>query len=119
MRDYRGEYRSSWQLTSTYAIYHFLMKTPTPTPAPIGYIEPHASLLKRPPDDQFLYKIMSAENLLRSIDGAYLHFNRVDRYKDFPSADDHDGEQLPSDRSASPANRRNERRRTPCPWPRP
>lgn len=74
------------------------MKTPTPTPAPIGYIEPHASLLKRPPDDQFLYKIMSAENLLRSIDGAYLHFNRVDRYKDFPSADDHDGEQLPSDR---------------------
>ena len=45
-----------------------------------------------------LYKVMSLENLLRCIDGAYLHFNRVDRYKDFPTADDHDGEQLPLDR---------------------
>ena len=30
---------------------------------------------------------MTDENLLRSIDGAYLHFNRVDGYKDFPLAD--------------------------------
>jgi hypothetical protein len=27
-----------------------------------------------------------------------LHFNRVDSYKDFPTADRHDGEQLPIDR---------------------
>ncbi|MGH8291252.1 MAG: hypothetical protein ACREV7_20010 [Steroidobacteraceae bacterium] len=74
------------------------MDTPTPQPAPTGYIEPHASLLTRPPEDQLLYKIMSVENLLRSIDGAYLHFNRVDGYRDFPTADQHDGEQLPSDR---------------------
>ncbi|NQU45001.1 DUF2971 domain-containing protein [bacterium] len=30
--------------------------------------------------------------------GAYLHFNRVDMYKDFQGADAHDGEQLPSHR---------------------
>jgi hypothetical protein len=74
------------------------MEKPTQGPTPIGHIEPPAALLKTPPDDGLLYKIMSAQNLLRSIDGAYLHFNRVDRYRDFPTADDHDGEQLPSDR---------------------
>jgi len=74
------------------------MDKPTHAPAPIGYIEPHALLLKRPSEDALLYKVMSVENLLRSIDGAYLHFNRVDRYRDFPTADDQDGEQLPSDR---------------------
>lgn len=75
--------------------------TPTAAPkhpAPLGSIEPHAGLLKRPLDNQLLYKIMSVENLLRSIDGAYLHFNRVDGYGDFPGADHHDGEQLPTDR---------------------
>jgi hypothetical protein len=40
-----------------------------------------------PPDGKLLYKMMTIENLLRSIIGAYLHFNRVDRYKDFPDAD--------------------------------
>ncbi|MGH2448378.1 MAG: hypothetical protein ACRDFS_07220 [Chloroflexota bacterium] len=85
-------------------MYHVLMDTPTAAPkypAPLGSIEPHALLLKRPPDDQLLYKIMSVENLLRSIDGAYLRFNRVDGYRDFPGADDHDGEQLPTDRPAN------------------
>lgn len=75
--------------------------SPTPqheNPAPQGCIEPHALLLRRPPDDQLLYKIVSVENLLRSIDGGYLHFNRVDGYMEFPGADHHDGEQLPSDR---------------------
>ena len=62
-----------------------------------GSIEPHAPLLKQPPDDQVLYKVMSAENLLRSVSGRYLHFNRVDSYKDFPGADPHDGAPLPKD----------------------
>lgn len=44
-----------------------------------------------------LYKLMTIDNLLRSIDGAYLHFNRVDQYSDSPISDEHDGEQLPAD----------------------
>ncbi|MCR4306341.1 MAG: hypothetical protein NUV42_00050 [Candidatus Yonathbacteria bacterium] len=40
---------------------------------------------------------MSVENLLHSIVGNYLHFNRVDSYTDFPDADSHDGQQLPRD----------------------
>src|SRR5690349_10927647 len=71
---------------------------PTSSPPPwAGSIEPHAVLLKQPPDDQVLYKVMSAENLVRCVSGRYLHFNRVDSYKDFKTADAHDGEQLPSD----------------------
>jgi len=66
-------------------------------PAPLGSIEPHAHLLKVPPDDQLLYKIISIENLLRSIKGKYLHFNRVDSYTDFPGADRYDGKQLAKD----------------------
>ena len=68
-----------------------------PIPAPLGAVEPHAPLLTIPPDGQLLYKIMSVENLLCSIDGNYLHFNRVDSYTDFPGADPHDGRQLPKD----------------------
>ncbi len=83
-------------------MYHVLMDTPTAGPTknlpPLGSIEPHALLLKRPPDGQLLYKIMAVENLLHSIDEVYLHFNRVDGYKDFPGADDRDSEQLPTDR---------------------
>ena len=63
----------------------------------LGSIEPHAPLLKHPPDGQLLYKITSIENLLRSIMSNYLHFNRVDSYGDFPDADPHDGQQLPKD----------------------
>lgn len=48
----------------------------------LGGIEPHAGLLMQPPEDQLLYKVMTAENLLRSISGAYLHFSRVDSYSD-------------------------------------
>lgn len=66
-------------------------------PAPLGSVEPHAGLLNVPPDGQLLYKMMTAENLLRSILGAYLHFNRVDSYADFPGADPHDGQQLSAD----------------------
>ena len=66
-------------------------------PAPLGGIEPHAALLAAPPDGQLLYKLMTIENLLRSIRDAYLYFNRVDSYGDFPGADRHDGQQLPAD----------------------
>ena len=74
------------------------MSTPPPSLPPLGSIEPHAGLLAQPPDDQLLYKIMTVYNLLRSIDGAYLHFNRVDSYGDGPGADPHDGAQLPKDK---------------------
>jgi hypothetical protein len=67
------------------------------SPPPLGSIEPHAGLLTQPPEDKLLYKIMTVDNLLRSIDGAYLHFNRVDSYGDGPGADPHDGAQLPKD----------------------
>jgi len=70
-------------------------------PPPLGSIEPHAPLLTVPPDGQLLYKIMSVENLLRSIFGNYLHFNRVDSYSDFPGADPNDGRQLPKDHQSN------------------
>ena len=70
-------------------------------PAPLSSIEPHAPLLNVPPDGQLLYKVMTVENLLRSIVGNYLHFNRVDSYADLqgagPHADPYDGRQLPKD----------------------
>lgn len=68
-----------------------------PSQAPRGVTEPHAGLLTVPPDGQLLYKIMNMENLLRSIDGKYLHFNRVDCFGDSPGADAHDGRQLLQD----------------------
>lgn len=72
-------------------------------PAPLGSIEPHAPLLCIPPEDQLLYKVMTVENLLRSVTGNYLHFNRVDSYSDFPNADKNDGRQLPNDQPANAA----------------
>ncbi|MGH8468246.1 MAG: hypothetical protein ACREVY_04415 [Gammaproteobacteria bacterium] len=74
-------------------------------PAPLGSVEPHAPMLNVPPDGQLLYKIMSAENLLRSIVGNYLHLNRVDSYADFPGADPHDGRQLPKDQQGNASAR--------------
>jgi hypothetical protein len=47
---------------------------------------------------------MGVENCVRSIEGSYLHFNRVDSYKDFPGADHHDGQQLPGDRAGNAAS---------------
>ncbi len=44
---------------------------------------------------------MTAKNLLRSIAGSYLYFNRADSYADFPTADQHDGEQVPNDREGN------------------
>ncbi|HRI93738.1 MAG TPA: DUF2971 domain-containing protein [Accumulibacter sp.] len=74
-------------------------------PVPLGLIEPHAPVLRTPPEDQLLYKVMTVENLLRSVSGNYLHFNRVDSYCDFPSADPNDGRQLPMDHPANVASR--------------
>ncbi len=45
-----------------------------PALAPLGLIEPHAPLLRQPAAGQLLYKIMSAENCVRSIEGGYLPF---------------------------------------------
>lgn len=77
------------------------MSEPSPkAPIPslqLGGVEPHAQLLVQPPAGQTLYKLMTIENLMRSIDGAYLYFNRVDQYVDSPIADKHDGQQLPAD----------------------
>lgn len=60
-------------------------------------------MLRIPPEGQLLYKVMTVENLLRSITGNYLHFNRVDGYSDFPNADPNDGRQLPKDRPGNAA----------------
>lgn len=77
----------------------------THQPEPLGRIEPHAGLLTLPPSGQLLTKIMKVEHLLASIEGSYLHFNRVDSYADFPDADPHDGQQLPADQVANNAAR--------------
>ena len=74
-------------------------------PAYLGHIEPHALMLRIPPNEQLLYKVMTVENLLRSVAGNYLHFNRVDSYSTFPNADRNDGRQLPKDYSANTAAR--------------
>jgi hypothetical protein len=74
-----------------------------PARASLGSIEPHAGLLRQPSAGQVLYKVMSVENCVSSIEGGYLHFNRVDSFKDFPHADRHDGEQLPGDRAGNAA----------------
>jgi hypothetical protein len=79
--------------------------TRKPIPAPLGSVEPHAPMLNVPPADQMLFKMMTMENLLRSIMGSYLHFNRVDCYIDFPGADPHDGQQLPKDRQGNAITR--------------
>jgi hypothetical protein len=76
-----------------------------PPPAPLGSVEPHAPLLCIPPEDQLLYKVMTVENLLRSVTGNYLHFNRIDSYPDSPNADENDGRQLPKDQPANAAVR--------------
>jgi hypothetical protein len=68
---------------------------------PLAYLEPHAGLLKCPKDDQLLFKVMKAEYFVAGVRGSYLHFNRVDSYRDFPLADQADGEQLPGDRGGN------------------
>jgi hypothetical protein len=74
------------------------MVTPAQYGTPASWVEPNASQLEIPAENQLLYKITSVENFLSSIKGNYLYFNRVDFYKDFPGADSRDGEQLLLDR---------------------
>jgi len=84
------------------------MSTPDSTTrfsALLGTVEPHAPLLRMPPDDQLLYKVMTVENLVRSIGDRYIHFNRVDSYSDFANADQNDGRQLPADQPINAATR--------------
>lgn len=68
---------------------------------PLGLVELHAHFLNVPTDEQLLYKIMRVEDLINSITGDYLHFNRVDSYTDFEGADPHDGQQLPNDKETN------------------
>ena len=44
---------------------------------------------------------LTPSNLVRSIAGNYLHFNRVDSYVNFPGSDPHDGQQLPQDQQGN------------------
>ena len=71
---------------------------------PLGIVEPHALLLKTPQEGQLLYKVMTVENLIKSVSSNYLHFNRVDSFEDLsganPHADPNDGRMLPKDRVA-------------------
>lgn len=76
------------------------MTSPVINP-PLGWIEPHKMLLEQPSPDQRLYKVMSVEDLIRSVAGSYLHFQRVDQYRDFPGADREDGAETASARSVS------------------
>jgi hypothetical protein len=66
-----------------------------------GNVEPHAPLLKRPANTHELVKIMRVGDFLRSVREHYLHFQRVDSYKDFATADSHDGAQPARDRTVN------------------
>jgi len=62
-------------------------------------------MLDQPNGGRLLYKVMTIENLVRSVKGSYLHFNRVNSYSDFPGADQHDGQQSPTDRPLNEAKK--------------
>ena len=68
-----------------------------------GHAEGHAPLLIGPRPGLKIYKVMKLEHAINSIEGGYLHFNRVDGYRDFPGADAEDGSQLPQDRGINAA----------------
>lgn len=71
----------------------------------LGMVEPHKELLNCPPEDQLIYKIISKDYFLDSLNKAYLYFNRVDSYKDFTNADKYDGQQLPQDLSGNQSSK--------------
>ena len=50
-----------------------------------GSVEPHGPMLNAPSHDQLLYKVMRTEHFLASLEGRYLHFNRVDSYRRRPA----------------------------------
>jgi hypothetical protein len=80
-----------------------MAESSTASLAPLGYIEPHAPLLTASSAGQRLFKLMQAEHLVQAIEGGYLHFNRVDAYADFLTADRDDGAELPRDRLSNQA----------------
>jgi hypothetical protein len=59
---------------------------------PFNGVELQKQLLVAPHGNKLLYKVMRTEDLIRSVSGSYLHFNRVNSYDDA-----HDGEQLLKD----------------------
>lgn len=65
-----------------------------------GVVEPHSYLLTPPSADQLLYKIISTENFIKSIEGKYLHFTRVDCFED-----QFDGKQLLKDQPGNSSSR--------------
>ena len=79
------------------------MNLPAAPPPFLGQVEPLAGRLRTPPAGQRLYKIMKVEHLLSSFQGGYLHFNRVDAYRDFAAADTADGAELSSDHAGNAA----------------
>lgn len=66
---------------------------------PLGFVEPHREMLPQPSDETLLLKVMSLGNFEKSLNGNYLHFNRVDKYSD----DRFDGDQPPLDRAINAA----------------
>lgn len=64
---------------------------------PLGTIEPHELLLDQP--KLLIYKFIKLDHLIRSVNDHYLHFSRVDCYKDFKDADINDGNQTSEDRT--------------------
>jgi hypothetical protein len=66
-----------------------------------GNVEPHASMLRQPAAGQQLFKIMRLGDFVKSVAENYLHFQRVDSYKDFPTADAQDGDQPPYNRAVN------------------
>ncbi|WP_115174971.1 hypothetical protein [Legionella feeleii] len=54
-------------------------------------VEPQACYLDVPVSGDLLYKMMSVENFVQSVEKRYIHFQRVNAYSDFPGADPHAG----------------------------
>lgn len=66
-----------------------------PAALPWASVEPHGSLLQQPEPGALLFKIVRVRYLIDMLQKSYLHFQRVDAYRD----DTADSEQLPLDRT--------------------
>ncbi len=76
-----------WLSRNRYGMFHKL---------PLGSVEPHELLLEQP--KILIYKFIKLDYFVQSVNNSYLHFNRINSYKDFDNADVDDGDQLPKDR---------------------
>jgi hypothetical protein len=63
---------------------------------PLGSVEPQELLLEQP--KILIYKFIKLDYFIQSVNNSYLHFNRINSYKDFDNPDVDDGDQLPKDR---------------------